>query len=84
MVSPGSLVSYLSEKRLGGSWTLGVSEDGVAKLCEPFYTTKPRGTGLGLTVVSRVLEQNGGRVGVRSSRGEGTMFSLVLPVAGGE
>jgi len=62
----------------------GLSEDEVEKLFEPFYTTKPRGTGLGLTVVSRVLEQNGGRVGVRSSRGEGTMFSLVLPVVGGE
>lgn len=61
---------------------VGMSEEEVAKLFEPFYTTKPRGTGLGLTVVSRVVEQNGGRVGVRSVQGEGTTFSLVLPVAG--
>ncbi|MFH1689470.1 MAG: ATP-binding protein [Candidatus Eisenbacteria bacterium] len=60
----------------------GMSEEEVGKLFEPFYTTKPRGTGLGLTVVSRVVEQNGGRVGVRSSQGQGTTFSLVLPVAG--
>jgi signal transduction histidine kinase len=59
-----------------------MSEEEVGKLFEPFYTTKPRGTGLGLTVVSRVVEQNGGRVGVRSAHGEGTTFSLVLPVAG--
>jgi two-component system sensor histidine kinase HydH len=59
----------------------GMSEEEVGKLFEPFYTTKPRGTGLGLTVVSRVVEQNGGRVGVRSAQGEGTTFSLVLPVA---
>jgi signal transduction histidine kinase len=62
----------------------GMSAEEVGKLFEPFYTTKPRGTGLGMTVVSRVVEQNGGRVGVRSAPGEGTTFSLVLPVAGGE
>jgi signal transduction histidine kinase len=61
-----------------------MSAEEVGKLFEPFYTTKPRGTGLGLTVVSRVVEQNGGRVGVRSAPGEGTTFSLVLPVAGAQ
>ena len=63
---------------------VGMSAEEVGKLFEPFYTTKPRGTGLGLTVVSRVVEQNGGRVGVRSAPGEGTTFSLVLPVAGAQ
>jgi two-component system sensor histidine kinase HydH len=62
----------------------GMSAEEVGKLFEPFYTTKPSGTGLGLTVVSRVVEQNGGRVSVKSARGEGTTFSLVLPIAGGE
>ena len=61
----------------------GMSREQLSKLFEPFYTTKPRGTGLGLTVVSRVVEQNGGRVAVTSSPGEGTTFSIVLqPVAG--
>ena len=60
----------------------GMSAEEVGKLFEPFYTTKPRGTGLGMTVVSRVVEQNGGMIGVRSAPGEGTTFSLVLPVAG--
>ncbi len=60
---------------------VGMSAEEVGKLFEPFYTTKPRGTGLGMTVVSRVVEQNGGRIGVRSAPGEGTTFSLVLPVA---
>ena len=59
----------------------GMSAEEVGKLFEPFYTTKPRGTGLGMTVVSRVVEQNGGRIGVLSAPGEGTTFSLVLPVA---
>jgi two-component system sensor histidine kinase HydH len=63
---------------------VGMSAEEVGKLFEPFYTTKPRGTGLGMTVVSRVVEQNGGRVGVRSAPGKGTTFSLVLPIAGAE
>jgi two-component system sensor histidine kinase HydH len=60
---------------------VGMSAEEVGKLFEPFYTTKPSGTGLGMTVVSRVVEQNGGRIGVRSALGEGTTFSLILPVA---
>ena len=63
---------------------VGMSAEEVGKLFEPFYTTKPSGTGLGMTVVSRVVEQNGGRIGVRSAPGEGTTFSLVLPVAEGQ
>jgi two-component system sensor histidine kinase HydH len=61
---------------------VGMTPEELAKLFEPFYTTKPKGTGLGLTVVSRVLEQNGGRIDVTSTEGEGTTFSLLLPVAG--
>ena len=61
----------------------GMTPEEVDKLFEPFYTTKPTGTGLGLTVVSRVLEQNGGRVSVTSEKGVGTTFSLSLPAAGG-
>ncbi|HYW68113.1 MAG TPA: ATP-binding protein, partial [bacterium] len=61
----------------------GMTPEEVDKLFEPFYTTKPTGTGLGLTVVSRVLEQNGGRVSVTSEKGAGTTFSLSLPAAGG-
>jgi signal transduction histidine kinase len=60
----------------------GMAAEEISKLFEPFYTTKPRGTGLGLTVVSRVIEQNGGRVDVVSAPGAGTTVSLVLPRAG--
>lgn len=61
----------------------GMTPEEIEKLFEPFYTTKPRGTGLGLTVVSRVMDQNGGRVDVTSAPGQGTTVSLVLPEAGG-
>ncbi len=59
----------------------GIAPGEIEKLYEPFYTTKSGGTGLGLTVVSRVVEQNGGHIGVSSAAGEGTTFSLRLPVA---
>ena len=62
----------------------GMTPDEIAKLFEPFYTTKPNGTGLGLTIVSRILEQNGGRVAVTSVKGEGTTFSALLPIAAHE
>ncbi len=58
---------------------VGMSEDEVDKLFEPFYTTKPEGTGLGLTIVSRLVEQNRGRLGVQSARGEGTTFTISFP-----
>ncbi len=58
---------------------VGMSEDEMDKLFEPFYTTKPEGTGLGLTIVSRLIEQNRGRLSVQSARGEGTTFMISLP-----
>jgi len=57
----------------------GMDAEQMDKLFEPFYTTKPEGTGLGLTIVSRLIEQNGGRLGVESVLGEGTTFTINLP-----
>jgi two-component system sensor histidine kinase HydH len=74
----------------GAHVTIDVRDNGVGldaveipKIFEPFYTTKPNGTGLGLTIVSRILEQNGGHVSVTSAKGRGSTFSVRLPVAGG-
>ncbi len=62
----------------------GLNVDELDKLFEPFYTTKQKGTGLGLTIVSRLVEQNGGHIGISSAVGEGTTFSVRLPVAAGD
>jgi two-component system sensor histidine kinase HydH len=87
----GTMTVETSEtKSLDGKRTvsLGITDTGpgmrpeeLDKLFEPFYTTKPKGSGLGMTVVSRVVEQNGGRVHVSSAPGEGTTLTFVLPVA---
>ena len=60
-----------------------MSDDEREKLFEPFYTTKQKGTGLGLTIVSRIVEQNGGRISVQSSTGAGATFTIHLPVTDG-
>lgn len=61
----------------------GMSPEEVDRLFEPFYTTKPRGTGLGLTIVARLIEQNGGQVAVSSEKGRGSTFTIRLPASPG-
>jgi len=63
---------------------VGIPTADRARIFESFYSTKPEGTGLGLTVVSSVVRRMGGTVSVESQEGEGTAFLLDLPVARGE
>jgi two-component system sensor histidine kinase FlrB len=59
----------------------GMPEDVKRRLFEPFFTTKGnRGTGLGLALVRKVVEDHGGHVTVESTPGEGTCFTLTLPL----
>ena len=62
----------------------GISEDAMGRIFEPFYTTKPigKGTGLGLSLAFGIVRGHGGRIEVVSTVGEGTCFTVVLPVAG--
>jgi two-component system sensor histidine kinase HydH len=62
----------------------GLTADEVDRLFEPFYTTKDSGTGLGLTIVARVLEQNKGTIAVSSEKGTGTVVTIELKTAGRE
>lgn len=59
----------------------GIDEDRFRRLFEPFETTRPDGHGIGLTIVSRIVRDHGGRIDVLSKPGEGTCFRLVFPAA---
>lgn len=59
---------------------MGIPEEDVEKIFEPFYTKKSGGTGLGLPISAKMVEDHGGLVRVSSSPGKGTTFSILLPI----
>lgn len=58
---------------------VGIDEKGLRKIFEPFHTTKPRGTGLGLAVTHKIIESHNGKIFVESQKGVGTEFTLEFP-----
>lgn len=60
----------------------GMAPDVQARIFNPFFTTRPEGTGLGLAQVHRIVEDHGGSLGVLSQPGEGSTFTLRLPALG--
>jgi signal transduction histidine kinase len=58
---------------------VGMGPDDVAKIFEPYFSTKATGTGLGLTIAKRNVELNGGSIEVASQRGTGTTVTITLP-----
>ncbi|WP_306821497.1 PAS domain-containing sensor histidine kinase [Metabacillus litoralis] len=58
----------------------GISQDKIKRLGQPFYTTKERGTGLGLMVSYKIIEEHQGQVEVESEEGKGTTFHITLPI----
>jgi signal transduction histidine kinase len=59
----------------------GIPADVLGSVCEPFFTTRPEGTGLGLATAKRYVEQNGGRLEIESRVGMGTKARIRLPAA---
>ncbi|HEX8116431.1 MAG TPA: ATP-binding protein, partial [Pyrinomonadaceae bacterium] len=59
----------------------GMDERTRARIFEPFFTTKKKGTGLGLAIAKQIVEQHGGRIAVESAPGEGTRFTIDLPLS---
>jgi len=49
------------------------------KLFQPYHTTKPGGTGLGLMIAQRIMREHGGQIGVESKEGVGTLITLQFP-----
>jgi two-component system, sporulation sensor kinase E len=58
----------------------GIPAEIMEKIFEPYFTTKPFGTGLGLTIVFKIVKEHFGDIAVASREGEGTTFTITLPV----
>jgi len=62
---------------------VGVAPENISHLFEPFFTTKKNGTGLGLPITRRILQEHHGDISVISEVDRGTTFSIVLPAGAG-
>ena len=60
----------------------GLSDEAAANLFTPYHTTKPHGTGLGLSMVQSIVTDHGGRISVNSKPGHGATFIIELPLNG--
>jgi two-component system NtrC family sensor kinase len=58
----------------------GISEPDLARIFEPFFSTRTKGTGLGLWVTQDIVRHHGGRIEATSEEGAGTTFNVILPV----
>jgi two-component system NtrC family sensor kinase len=60
----------------------GIPENILTKIFDPFFTTKDvgQGTGLGLSIAYKIVQEHGGRIEVKSKAGQGTTFTVFLPI----
>lgn len=59
---------------------IGIAPEKLEQIFTPFYTDKNRGTGLGLTIAKSIVEKHQGRIEVASHLGEGSSFTILLPI----
>jgi signal transduction histidine kinase len=60
---------------------IGIPADKLDRIFDLYFTTKPQGSGIGLSIVYRIVQLHGGEIEVQSTEGRGTTFRLLLPVA---
>ncbi len=84
--SPGQEVAVNAE--ISGNFVLisvrdhgeGIQSQHLESIFNPFFTTKPQGVGLGLAIVSKIVDEHEGKISVKSQFGTGTVFSIQLPM----
>src|SRR5207247_4257123 len=57
----------------------GMSAENLSRVFEPYFTTKPSGTGLGLLIVRRIVREHGGELSIESPQGKGLTVTIRLP-----
>jgi signal transduction histidine kinase len=85
MTKGGTLSQQTGESNEGVVVTIsdtggGIPQEQINHIFEPFYTTKKKGTGLGLMIVQRIVRAHGGRIELESQVGRGTTFRVWLPL----
>ncbi len=63
---------------------IGITEEDFSQIFDPFFSTKERGSGLGLSIVYKLVEGHQGEIKVESKEGKGTKFVIFLPQKGGK
>ena len=58
---------------------VGISEENLSKIFEPYFSTKETGTGLGLAIVQKIIEDHNGTIEAASKLNDGTIFTVKLP-----
>ena len=58
---------------------MGIERQALTKIFEPYFTTKPNGSGLGLSIARRIAEAHGGKIAVESEPNRGSRFQVFLP-----
>jgi PAS domain S-box-containing protein len=85
-MTKGGVLTLQTSKGMDGVWVSvsdtggGIPQEQINRIFEPFYTTKKKGSGLGLMIVQRIVRAHGGRIELESHVGRGTTFRIWLPL----
>ena len=58
----------------------GIPQENIDKVLDPYFTTKPEGTGLGLALAYKIIDEHNGTIRFKSSKGHGTTVTVTIPM----